>query len=109
MLRKIQASSFRLCPNFDRTFKILGRKWNGLIIEALIVCGHSLRFKEISQVIAKCSDRVLVERLRELSAAGIIQRHHYSSTLVKYRLTKKGRELAPIMKMVHKWADKWCD
>lgn len=28
-----------LCQNFTKTFEILGRKWNGMIIETLLVSG----------------------------------------------------------------------
>lgn len=41
------------------------KKWNGLIIEVLLNEGPQ-RFKEIAQKVEKCSDRVLVERLKEL-------------------------------------------
>ena len=101
-------SSFHLCPNFYRTFTVLGQKWNGLIIEALI-CEGSLRFKNLSRIVKKCSDRVMVERLRELCDCGIVKRETFrGSARIKYTLTKKGRELTPIMKAVHQWSDKWC-
>ena len=53
----------KLCPKFTRTFMILGKKWNGLIIEVLLKNGN-MRFKDIASSIAKCSDRVLCERLK---------------------------------------------
>ena len=101
-------SAFHLCPKFYKTFTMLGKKWNGLIIEALI-CEGPLRFKNLSKIIRKCSDRVMVERLRELCQCGIVKRNTYhNSSLIEYSLTTKGRELKPIMKTVHQWSDKWC-
>ena len=40
-------TDFKLCPKFERTFSILGKKWNGLIIESLLAQG-ALRFKDIA-------------------------------------------------------------
>ncbi|WP_167387273.1 winged helix-turn-helix transcriptional regulator [Apilactobacillus quenuiae] len=96
-----------LCPKFEKTFSILGKKWNGLIIETLLVNGPQ-RFKTIAKTIDKCSDRVLVERLRELEEDNIISRNTFeNSSLIQYALTKRGKELEPIMIEIHKWSDKW--
>ncbi|GLB46772.1 MarR family transcriptional regulator [Philodulcilactobacillus myokoensis] len=97
-----------ICPHFEKTFSILGKKWNGLIIETLLSAGAQ-RFKDISGAIQKCSDRVLVERLKELENEGIVIRRTFSdSSLIQYELTQKGKELKPVMHTVHDWADKWC-
>lgn len=98
-----------LCSKFQEAFCILGKKWNGMIIESLLI-GDSLRFGEIAKKIETCSDRVLTARLKELQKLKIVVRKTSpDSTLIKYELTEKGRGLAPIMTDVHKWADKWCD
>lgn len=98
----------KLCPKFTQTFMMLGKKWNGLIIEVLLE-KDTLRFKDIASSITKCSDRVLCERLKELEDKQIIIRNTYPGTSrVDYSLTERGRELAPVMKAVHAWSDKWC-
>ncbi|EKK20698.1 winged helix-turn-helix transcriptional regulator [Fructilactobacillus florum] len=98
-----------LCTRFQEAFQMLGKKWNGMIIEALLI-GDSLRFCEISEKIENCSDRVLTARLKELRELDLIVRKTFQdSSLIKYELTEKGRDLAPIMSEVHGWADKWCD
>lgn len=100
---------FHLCPKFERTFQMLGKKWNGLIIETLLVNGPQ-RFKYIAQVVSKCSDRVLVERLKELEENGIITRKTFcDSSLIQYELTEKGMALGPIMEQIHEWSDEWTD
>ncbi|WP_220729648.1 winged helix-turn-helix transcriptional regulator [Apilactobacillus zhangqiuensis] len=100
---------FRLCPKFEQTFQMLGKKWNGLIIETLLVNGPQ-RFKCIANVVSKCSDRVLVERLKELEEDGVITRKTFcDSSLIQYELTEKGEALEPIMKQIHDWSDQWCD
>lgn len=64
---------FILCPKFEKTFEILGKKWNGLIIDVLIAEGPQ-RFVEIANKIPDVSDRVLVERLKELEEKEILER-----------------------------------
>ena len=101
--------AFQLCPKFEKTFSILGKKWNGLIIDVLLENGAQ-RFKNLVRSVPKCSDRVLVERLKELEQVGIVARiTSTDSSLIEYRLTEKGEELAPVMDAVHYWSEKWCD
>lgn len=96
-----------LCDKFIATFDILGRKWNGLIIEVLLNDGPR-RFKDLAQAVTKCSDRVLVERLKELEAAGIVERRTYEdSSLIEYALTERGESMRPMMATIHEWSDNW--
>ncbi|AVK62410.1 transcriptional regulator [Lactobacillus sp. CBA3605] len=100
-------SEFELCPKFEQTFSILGKKWNGLIIDVLLEDGPQ-RFKNLARRIPRCSDRVLVVRLKELEANGIVSRiTHCDSALIEYRLTAKGADLKQVMETVHGWSDKW--
>lgn len=106
--KKSTETDCKLCPKFTQTFMMLGKKWNGLIIEVLLE-RPTLRFKDIANAITKCSDRVLCERLKELEDEQIVVRKTYAdSSRVDYALTERGRELAPVMEAVHQWSDKWC-
>ena len=106
--KKREEGDCKLCPKFTQTFMMLGKKWNGLIIEVLLE-QPTLRFKDIAGAVTKCSDRVLCERLKELEDEQIVVRNTYpGSSRVDYSLTERGRELAPVMEAVHKWSDKWC-
>lgn len=97
----------KLCPKFTHTFMILGKKWNGLIIEVLLENGK-MRFKDIASSITKCSDRVLCERLKELEEEEIVSRNTYpDSSRVDYSLTPRGKELKPVMDAVHSWSEQW--
>ena len=78
-----RSDTFCLCPRFSHTFSILGKKWNGLIIEVLLH-EESQRFKDLASSIDRSSDRV------------------------DYSLTEQGKDLAPVMAAVHNWSDKWC-
>ncbi|WP_143462071.1 winged helix-turn-helix transcriptional regulator [Levilactobacillus enshiensis] len=98
---------FELCPRFEQTFSFLGKKWNGLIIDVLLQEGPQ-RFRDLARKIPRCSDRVLVERLKELELNGIILRQTFpDNALIEYELTQKGQEFKDIMTAVHAWSDKW--
>ncbi|USS87579.1 helix-turn-helix transcriptional regulator [Fructilactobacillus hinvesii] len=97
-----------LCASFQAAFQILGRKWNGMIIQSLLVSGP-LRFGELALKIPDCSDRVLTARLKDLQEDEIVARKTSSdSALIFYDLTQKGQDLRPVMEATHAWADKWC-
>ncbi|WP_054723390.1 winged helix-turn-helix transcriptional regulator [Lacticaseibacillus nasuensis] len=101
------AAKYSLCPKFSQTFSILGKKWNGMILETLFQNGPS-RFKDIAGTIEKCSDRVLVERLKEMEGEGLIDRlTHPNSSLIQYALTAKGAALGPVLDAAHVWGDQW--
>lgn len=99
---------FTMCPKFEKTFAILGKKWSGLIIEVLLENGPQ-RFVDISKKVPEVSDRLLVERLKELEKEGLVTRE--SSQIVnarlKYQLTDKGSDLRPVMNEIHRWSEQW--
>lgn len=98
---------YSLCTHFISAFEIIGKKWNGLIISSLCDT-NAMRFKDLARCINKCSDRVLVERLKELEKQKIVKRTVDSETgIISYTLTEKGAELQPVFDQVHDWADKW--
>jgi DNA-binding HxlR family transcriptional regulator len=97
----------QMCPKFEAAFELLGKRWTGLIIRALL--SGPKRFKDISEMIPNMSDRMLAERFKELEAAGILVRHVYPETPVRieYELTEKGKALEPVMNALQAWADQW--
>lgn len=96
-----------ICPKFERTFSILGKKWMGLIIDVLL--DGPRRFKDIASAIPGVSDRVLVERLKELEKENIVMRtvDPDATMRVAYALTEKGKALKNVMNEVQSWADDW--
>jgi DNA-binding HxlR family transcriptional regulator len=95
------------CPRYERAMSIISKRWTGLILRALLA--GSCRFNSISAYVPGLSDRLLSERLKELEAEGIIERHVYPETPVRieYLLTPKGQELRGIVEVVQHWADRW--
>lgn len=101
----VQLDHYEQCGHFVNAFKVIGKKWNGLIISSL--CNeHAMRFKDLSKAVNACSDRVLVERLKELEQEQIVVRT-VENNLISYSLTQKGAELKPVLALLHDWADKW--
>ncbi|HWC11017.1 MAG TPA: helix-turn-helix domain-containing protein [Acidimicrobiales bacterium] len=95
------------CPLYHRAIEIIGRRWTGAIIRALL-CGDT-RFTEIRTTIPGLSDRLLSERLKELEAEGIVERRVLPRTPVRieYWLTPKGEALASVVQAASAWAEEW--
>lgn len=100
-MMEMKKSSYKLCPKFEKAFSILGKKWNGLIIDVLLQDG-SQRFVDLAQKIPMLSDRVLTERLKELEREGIVAK---SCSL--YELTDKGVGLESVLSSVRDWSQAW--
>jgi DNA-binding HxlR family transcriptional regulator len=96
------------CPKLHEAVELIGKRWSGAIIVVLLD-GGAMRFSEIAQAIPQLSDRLLSERMKELEARGVVERHVHpdSSIRVEYELTPMGRALAPAMKELKVWADEW--
>lgn len=100
-------TNFQLCPKFTKIFSILGKKWNGLIIDVLLTAGPQ-RFRDLAAKISKCSDRVLVERLKELIKEGLVEKVAVDGCCrEQYRHVKRGQDLQAMNVALHEWADKW--
>jgi DNA-binding HxlR family transcriptional regulator len=95
------------CPNYHRAIELIGRRWTGAILRALL-SGED-RFSDIAAVVPGLSDRLLSERLKELEAEGIVRRTVVASTPVRvdYELTEKGLALSEVIAAVSTWAENW--
>lgn len=101
------AANYELCHHFVNAFEIIGKKWNGLIISSLCDT-KEMRFRDLAHSVRACSDRVLVERLKELEDEKIVHRSVNEKTgIISYSLTPKGAALKPVFDKVHDWADQW--
>lgn len=95
------------CVAFHETIELLGRRWNGVILYALL--GGAERFGEIRDVVPGISDRLLTQRLRELECEGLLDRvcAAGSRAAPRYTLTEKGRALSPVLNAISGWARRW--
>ncbi|WP_194892267.1 winged helix-turn-helix transcriptional regulator [Catenulispora pinisilvae] len=100
-------SSF--CPRFHTAVEIIGRRWSGVILRAMLA--GSTRYTDIACSVPKLSDRLLSERLKEFEQAGIVERIVIPDTPVRveYHLTQKGAELEPAFQQLADWAEKWIE
>jgi DNA-binding HxlR family transcriptional regulator len=84
---------------------LLERRWQLSIIYAALA--GALRFNEFAEAVAGISPRMLSERLRDLEAAGLIERTVLptSPPTVEYKLTTRGRRLAPVIEAMRAYAE----
>jgi DNA-binding HxlR family transcriptional regulator len=96
-----------MCEHFQRAAALLARRWNPLIVGALL--GGEVRFTDIRNAIPGLGDRLLSERFKELEAAGIVTRTVIPDTPVRieYGLTAQGLDLAGVVSELRAWAERW--
>lgn len=90
-------------PSFVAAMDIVGRRWNGRVIQAL---GAGCKgFAEIARHVGGVSDQVLALRLRELESDGLIRRSVTRShpPVSRYFLTETGRSLLPVLDALAEW------
>ena len=106
---KPNTTSGAFCPQFHYAVELIGRRWTGAILRALL--SGATRYSDISHAIPGLSDRLLSERLRELEAEGIVRRTVIPEmpVRVEYRLTEKGESLETVLAAVSAWAETWVD
>ncbi len=97
------------CPLYHEAIELIGRRWTGAIVGVLIVQQSGLRFCEIATAVPELSDRLLSERMKELEARGLVERtvRPGRPVHVEYALTEMGRELAPAVQELRRWARRW--
>jgi DNA-binding HxlR family transcriptional regulator len=84
---------------------LLERRW----LLQVVVAAHTgaLRFNEFGEAVVGISPRMLSARLRDLERAGLVERIVIPDTTppgVEYRLTDRGRALAPIVAALREYA-----
>jgi DNA-binding HxlR family transcriptional regulator len=91
----------QLCP-IAQTLEVVGEKWSFLIVRDLLVGPQ--RFTDLLGSLSNITPKWLTQRLRNLEAAGIVERSQASGHReVWYRLTPKGRDLAPVLDALADW------
>ncbi|UOQ52894.1 winged helix-turn-helix transcriptional regulator [Hymenobacter cellulosivorans] len=85
---------------------MLAGKWKPILFFHLFAGPR--RFTELWRDIPRVSKKVLLEQLRQLEAAGLVERtvHNGFPPEVSYQLSAKGAELGPILHRLDQWAVK---
>lgn len=91
------------CP-IERAVRAIGRRGALLIVRDLLV--GTKRFGELESS-TSLPPRTLTGRLRELEAAGLVERtyHREVPPRVEYSLTDLGRRIQPVMDALRGWGE----
>lgn len=94
-----------LCPAV-KAADMIGDKWTLLLMRELLV--GSNRYNAFQRALPRISPTVLSKRLKQMEADGlIIKKTVAGEKATEYRLTKCGRELAPLINYMSKWGLRW--
>lgn len=96
-----------LCRSFQASLELVGKRWSSGILMAISLGAE--RFSEITASVDGLSDRMLAQRVKELEAAGLLERHVIATTpvQVRYRLTPRGADLMESLAPITAWGQRW--
>lgn len=92
------------CP-VEVALEVIDGKWKILILWYLR--SEKKRFNELQKLIFGITQKMLVQKLRELESDGIVHREVYPVVppKVEYSLTEYGETLKPILKQLYIWGE----
>ena len=105
-----EAAPERSAPRCDaaltNAFALLGKRWNGMILGALMP--GPAGFSEIRRALETISDSVLADRLAELTSAGLVLRQvdEGPPVAVRYQLSESGVDLVPVLRDLMEWSER---
>jgi len=94
----------------SQSLDILGDKWSLLIIRDLVYFGKET-YGDLLKMDEGIATNVLADRLVVLEKEGLITKEIFvgSKSKFKYKLTKKGIDLYPIIAEILYWGSKYCE
>jgi DNA-binding HxlR family transcriptional regulator len=98
----------QFCP-VAMASELLCTRWTMVLLRELIA--GSTRFNDLRRGVPKMSPTLLSQRLKELEAAGVIERRALKSEkgVFEYRMTEAGKDLGPIVEAMGFWGQKWVE
>ncbi len=108
MTKKIESKqkfTYEKCP-VETSIDALAGKWKILILWYLR--SEKKRFNELQKLLPNTTQKMLIQKLRELEEDGIVCREVYPVVppKVEYSLTEYGQTLKPILKQLYLWGEK---
>lgn len=101
------SSYFQFCP-VAMAAEILCTRWTMVLVRELVA--GSTRFNDLRRGVPRMSPTLLARRLRELEAAGIVERKPVpGSQSVNYLMTQAGRDLLAVVEAFGIWGQKWVE
>ena len=96
---------YQFCP-VAMAAEILCTRWTMVLVRELVA--GSTRFNDLRRGVPRMSPTLLAQRLRELEAAGIVERRPVRGTQnVDYVMTEAGKDLFPVVEAFGLWGQKW--
>ncbi len=91
------------CP-VARTLDLVGERWTILILRDLFL-KEPRRFQDFQESLPDIAPNTLSARLKDLEAAGFVERKAYSQhpLRLEYHLTRRGRSFGPVMQAIRQW------
>lgn len=92
------------CP-IANVLDLLGDKWTLLVVRDLLLFDRH-RFGELEGSAESIPTNLLAERLERLRQARVVSRRRYQTNppRYEYHLTRKGRDLLPVLREMARWA-----
>lgn len=92
------------CP-IETAIDAIAGKWKILILWYLR--SETKRFSELQKLLPHTTQKMLIQKLRELEKDGLVDRVVYPVVppKVEYSLSEYGKSLKPILKELYKWGD----
>ena len=96
----------QFCP-VAMAAELLCTRWTMVLLRELVA--GTTRFNDLRRGVPKMSPTLLSQRLKELEAAGILERKAIKSEkgLYEYRMTESGKDLRGIVEAMGFWGQKW--
>jgi DNA-binding HxlR family transcriptional regulator len=98
----------RLAKNFncptEFTLQVLGGKWKTVIL--CYLKERPLRYAELRKLVPRLSDKMLSQRLRELTDTGLVSRRKGGDGKAElYVLSDRAQSLSRILTELYRWGD----
>jgi DNA-binding HxlR family transcriptional regulator len=103
-----QAGYKQFCP-LAMAAELLCTRWTMVLLRELVA--GTTRFNDLRRGVPKMSPTLLAQRLRELEAAGIVERRPLRTEkgVFEYHLTEPGRDLRQVVEAMGFWGQKWVE
>lgn len=97
--------TYRQYCGLARALDLVGDRWTLLIVRELLILGPS-RYTDLRNGLPGIATNLLVDRLRELENAGLVEREQAAPQVATalFRLTSRGAALEPVIQALGAWA-----
>ena len=98
----------QFCP-VAMAAEVLCTRWTMVLMRELVA--GTTRFNDLRRGVPKMSPALLSKRLKELEAAGVVERRPLKSErgVFEYHLTDAGKDLRSVVEAVGVWGQKWVE